>query len=949
MSDSGNQITISVGLPYGMTTGANANAPITIKPPAGPKNLKAHTGIAVALMVPPTEAEELAADVEGAVPAEILHLTLAYLGDVEQASLSKNQLLLAIAQFASNYGPIEGRINGRGRFDNNGVSTLWAAYTSKPLASFRQALMDYLREYGFENESEHGFQPHISLVHFDSGDPEPEIEVPEMDLKFTHIGLMWAGEYTLLPLEGGEMPMDESKALTLHERAYVVGRAFWEAYDADFWVMSIFDDHLIAGAYDREVDPDLGLYYRVEYTINGREVTFSERDSWVIVEQEYAEAKRAESTLVAPGGELKALEDGRIGGYLVKFTDPDNPDLERDFFTTSTQFGPHTKSIVFYDHGLDPETGLKSFGLAELSIKDAGVWMEMQLDLADEYERAVYEISKRQKMRASSGTAAHLVKRTPVKNSAGETVYHIDHWPLGVDASLTVRPAAGPDATRIQPLKSYVQDFQPRPLKAWLQELGDSSTADANAPGGEPDEGKPNLKAAVATEPAVDKEIDMDPEELKTLVTEAVGAAVAPVTRQVEALEGKLVALENEAPVNDPGPAVPAAAPASPASPAKSVYVGKFGSIDDAMKSVMRDLTGGDEFMQFNFDQTRAFAKYLRFGDRRLSAEEARLLDTQVFAPSHVKMFLEQGFEVREIKDTQVSVQGSLGGYAAPPMMQENIAARLPGLTAFRGNGATVITLLNSDVISVTTYTGGDDRYRGNIRGAWTGEKGDPAEKNYTTGEEDIRAYNYLYKIRMTESQLRNAANLIQLVERDIVDTLAIDEDTAFAVGDGVKKPLGILPGGTYSADVPVAQVPGGNASALTTSGIKKLKRGVPSQYREQGVFIANSDTYGDIENLTVSGTGSDFAFDSLSDNGTLLRRPAAENGSMPDVAGNAYPILFGAPRGYYIVERPGLTVQRMQDTQTSLNKSELHVMKQIGGRLVETWLFAALKVATSV
>ena len=34
-----------------------------------------------------------------------------------------------------------------------------------------------------------------------------------------------------------------------------------------------------------------------------------------------------EDQLVAFGGAIKALGDGRIGGYLVKFTDATRPDL----------------------------------------------------------------------------------------------------------------------------------------------------------------------------------------------------------------------------------------------------------------------------------------------------------------------------------------------------------------------------------------------------------------------------------------------------------------------------------------------------------------------------------------------------------------------------------------------------------------------------------------------
>jgi HK97 family phage major capsid protein len=174
---------------------------------------------------------------------------------------------------------------------------------------------------------------------------------------------------------------------------------------------------------------------------------------------------------------------------------------------------------------------------------------------------------------------------------------------------------------------------------------------------------------------------------------------------------------------------------------------------------------------------------------------------------------------------------------------------------------------------------------------------------------------------------------------------MAIDEDRVFTIGNGVGVPLGILPGGLNSNGF--TEVNSGSASALTTSGVKKLKRGLASQYRMNGVFIANSDTYGDIELLTTSGTGSDFAFGSLSEGDVLLRRPALETGFMPDVAGNAFPLIFCNPAGYYIVEVPGMTVARLQDTATSINKVEIHVMKLLGGRPVEPWNFAVQKVAS--
>src|SRR5690606_37761087 len=142
-------------------------------------------------------------------------------------------------------------------------------------------------------------------------------------------------------------------------------------------------------------------------------ISLSEAAAWIAGSQmgeptpqakeiETGEFDRLENTVVVGGDEVKALGQGMIGGYLVKFTNADHPDLEGDWFDASTDFGPHRKSIVYYGHGLDKILGLKRlgdrFGLAELKIDDAGVWLQHQLDMADEYERLVYELTAQKKL-----------------------------------------------------------------------------------------------------------------------------------------------------------------------------------------------------------------------------------------------------------------------------------------------------------------------------------------------------------------------------------------------------------------------------------------------------------------------------------------------------------------------------------------------------------------------
>jgi len=152
------------------------------------------------------------------------------------------------------------------------------------------------------------------------------------------------------------------------------------------------------------------------------------------------------------GSEVKVLDDGKLGGYLVLFGDADNTDLVGDYFTKDTDFGAHQTSMVLYQHGLDAQLKRRVLDpQASIKTDDVGVWVEAQLELRDEYEKAIFDMAKAGKLGWSSGTASHLVEREP----SGKAM-KITRWPLGLDSSLTPTPAE--PRTQVLPLKSLKID-----------------------------------------------------------------------------------------------------------------------------------------------------------------------------------------------------------------------------------------------------------------------------------------------------------------------------------------------------------------------------------------------------------------------------------------------------------------------------------------------------------
>ena len=144
-----------------------------------------------------------------------------------------------------------------------------------------------------------------------------------------------------------------------------------------------------------------------------------------------------EDNLIYYGDAVKVLGEGRVGGYLVRYSNDNEPDLEGDYFDAKSDLGIETGSRlpVYYQHGFDPVFQTKRIGRATAEFQEVGVWLEAQLEMRDEYERGLMELAEAGKLGWSSGAAGHLVEREQIGKS-----WHIKSWPIA-EASLTPTPA----------------------------------------------------------------------------------------------------------------------------------------------------------------------------------------------------------------------------------------------------------------------------------------------------------------------------------------------------------------------------------------------------------------------------------------------------------------------------------------------------------------------------
>ena len=187
------------------------------------------------------------------------------------------------------------------------------------------------------------------------------------------------------------------------------------------------------------------------------------------IEEVEVEQEPDDEQIVYFGGAVKALGDGKLGGYLVQFSSDDDPDLTNEFFTKETDYGDATKTTVYFNHGLDPIVRKKKLDHAPIKMDDFGVWIEAQIDMRDKYEAFIYKRAKEGKMGWSSGTLPNLVER----EKSGKAIW-IKSWSLGLDASITPTPAEPRSVA--QPLKSI--NIKPLTISDPMDDLADEANQD---------------------------------------------------------------------------------------------------------------------------------------------------------------------------------------------------------------------------------------------------------------------------------------------------------------------------------------------------------------------------------------------------------------------------------------------------------------------------------------
>ena len=289
------------------------------------------------------------------------------------------------------------------------------------------------------------------------------------------------------------------------------------------------------------------------------------------------------------------------------------------------------------------------------------------------------------------------------------------------------------------------------------------------------------------------------------------------------------------------------------------------------------------------------------------------------------------------------------GGYVAPPETESRIDRALTEASPFRG------------IATVRRVGVGQFRKPVSAGGAASGWAGE-TEARVETDAPQLELLDFpageLYAMPAATQVLLDdgVADVDQWLADEVRDVFAAQETAAFAVGDGVNKPMGVL---SYPQTADQSQswgaigyiatgTAGGFDPDAPVDAIMDLIYAPKTRYRAGGSFIMNRRTLGEVRKFKDA--DGNYIWQPSTEAGqpsTLLGYKLTEVEDMPDVSSEDAVMAFGDfKRGYLIVDRQGVRVLR--DPYSAKPYVLFYTTKRVGGGVQDFGAIKLLKTSAS-
>ena len=262
------------------------------------------------------------------------------------------------------------------------------------------------------------------------------------------------------------------------------------------------------------------------------------------------------------------------------------------------------------------------------------------------------------------------------------------------------------------------------------------------------------------------------------------------------------------------------------------------------------------------------------------------------------------------------------GGYLVPDEFETFIVDGLKEANVIRSI-AKVITTHNDRKIPVAV---------GHSVANWTPENGAFTESNPTFGQKQIDAHKLTDLIRVSVELLQDSAfPLEEYIANEFARAFGVAEEEAFCVGTGSGQPTGI-----FTANGGQVGVTAAANNAITADELINLVYALKSPYRRNAGFLMNDVTISAIRKLKDG-------------NGVYLWQPSLQAGEpdkllgynlyttpyAPTMAAGAFTVAFGDFQNYWIGDRAGRTVQRLNELYATNGQIGYVATERVDGKVI--------------
>jgi len=263
------------------------------------------------------------------------------------------------------------------------------------------------------------------------------------------------------------------------------------------------------------------------------------------------------------------------------------------------------------------------------------------------------------------------------------------------------------------------------------------------------------------------------------------------------------------------------------------------------------------------------------------------------------------------------------GGYLVPTEFENQIVKGLNEANVIRSIAKTISTNVERKIPVAAT---------GSVA-TWVAENATVPVSGVTFGQKTLDAFKLTDQIKVSTELLQDSMFSIEgYLSEEFARALGVAEEEAFCVGTGSGQPTGVF----HETDGAHIGTKAASATALVFDDVVSLIYALKSPYRRNAVFLTHDTTVSVMRKLKDN-------------NGQYLWQPSLQAGQpdrlfgyplytspyAPVIAKDALSVAFGDFSNYWIADRQGRTLQRLNELYAGNGQVGFLITERLDGKVI--------------